>query len=133
MATKPTPIKSLKPGHFVMSEDGEPCRIVDIVISKPGKHGSTKARIEVMGIFDNRRRSILRPASDELEVPVIEKRKAQVISVSGDIANLMDMETYETFDASIPEEFKGKLEPGGEIGYWKIENRVLIKQASGGD
>jgi translation initiation factor 5A len=130
MVTKPTPIKSLKPGHFVMSEDGEPCRIVDITISKPGKHGSTKARVDVMGIFDNRRRSILRPASDELEVPVIEKRKAQVISISGEIAELMDLETYETFSASIPEEFKGKLEPGGEISYWKIENRVLIKQFS---
>ena len=130
MVTKPTPIKSMKVGHFVMSEDGEPCRIVDITISKPGKHGSTKARVDVLGIFDGRRRSILRPSSDELDVPVIEKRKAQVISVSGDIVNLMDLETYETFDASIPEEFKGKLQPGGEIAYWKIENRVLIKQFS---
>ena len=33
----------------------------------------------------------------------------------------------------VDKEFKGKLEPGGEIGYWKIENRVLIKQASSGD
>ena len=130
MVTKPVPIKSMKPGHFVISEDGEPCRIVDITISKPGKHGSTKARVDVMGLFDGRRRSILRPSSDELEVPIIEKRKAQVISTSEDIATLMDLETYETFDASIPEEFKGKLQPGGEIGYWKIENRVMIKQAS---
>lgn len=130
MVTKPTQIKSMKPGQFVMSEDGEPCKIMDITISKPGKHGSTKARVDVMGIFDGRRRSILRPSSDELDVPIIEKRKAQVISVSGDIANLMDLETYETFDASIPEEFKDKLQPGGEIAYWKIENRVLIKQFS---
>jgi translation initiation factor 5A len=104
MVTKPTQIKSLKPGHFVMSEDGEPCKVVDITISKPGKHGSTKARVDVMGIFDGRRRSILRPASDELEAPIIEKRKAQVISVSGEIASLMDLETYETFDSSSPEE-----------------------------
>ena len=130
MVTKPTPIKSLKPGHFVISEDGEPCKILDITTSKPGKHGSTKARIDVMGIFDGRRRSILRPTADELDVPVIEKRKAQVISVSGEIAELMDLETFETFSASIPEEFKGKLQQGGEIGYWKIENRVMIKQAS---
>src|SRR4030067_3655419 len=125
MVTKPVPIKSMKPGHFVISEDGEPCRIVDIPISKPGKHGSTKARVDVMGLFDGRRRSILRPSSDELEVPIIEKRKAQVISTSGDIATLMDLETYETFDASIPEEFKGKLQPGGGVGYWKIENRGM--------
>ena len=130
MVTKPTPIKSMKVGHFVTSEDGEPCRIVDITISKPGKHGSTKARVDVLGIFDGRRRSILRPSSDELDVPIIEKRKAQVISVSGDIAELMDMESYETFSASVPEEFKGKLQLGGEIGYWKIESKVLIKQAS---
>ena len=34
---------------------------------------------------------------------------AQVISVMGDKAQLMDLETYETFELPIPEELKGKL------------------------
>ncbi|MBI2675518.1 MAG: translation initiation factor IF-5A [Candidatus Aenigmarchaeota archaeon] len=127
MVTKPMPIKDLKTGHYVMAE-GEPCTIVDIAVSKTGKHGSTKARIETMGIFDGRRRYILKPTSDNVEVPIIEKKKAQVISISGTVAQLMDLEDYSTFDATIPEELAGKIEAGKEVGYWRIEGRTIIKE-----
>ncbi len=127
MVTRSVSIKDLKPGNYVMV-DGEPCKIASITKSKPGKHGSTKARIETMGIFDNRRRYILKPTSATVESPEIEKKKAQVVSVSGDIVQLMDLEDYSTFEATIPEEFKGKLDSGKEVLIWKIESRVLIKE-----
>jgi translation initiation factor 5A len=120
-------IKDLKPGSFVLI-DGEPCKVVNLTKSKPGKHGSTKIRLEAMGIFDNRRRFLLKPSSANVSVPVIEKKTAQVISISGDIAQLMDMQEYHTFEATIPEEFKDKLEAGREILYWKIDNKILIKE-----
>ncbi|MBI4021708.1 MAG: translation initiation factor IF-5A [Candidatus Aenigmarchaeota archaeon] len=120
-------IKDLKPGNFVMI-DGEPCKVVGFAKSKPGKHGAAKVRLEGMGIFDNRRRFLLKPASADVEVPEIDKRAAQVISVQGDIAQLMDLTDYATFDVSIPEEFKGKLEAGRDVLYWKIGGRLLIKE-----
>ena len=61
MATKNSSMKSLKPGHYVMIDD-EPCRVNKVTLSKPGKHGSTKARVDTSGLFDNRKRSILKPA-----------------------------------------------------------------------
>ncbi len=128
MATKSSTLKSLKPGHYVMAE-GEPCKVLSITLSKPGKHGSTKARVDVVGIFDNRKRSILKPADADIQVPIIEKKKAQIISISGDFVQLMDMEEYNTFDANIPPEMKGKLEAGSEIMYWKIENRVMVRES----
>ncbi|MBI4173602.1 MAG: translation initiation factor IF-5A [Candidatus Aenigmarchaeota archaeon] len=130
MATKPVAIKELKPGHYVMVE-GEPCTVIDIAKSKTGKHGSTKARVETMGIFDNKRRYILKPTVDTVDVPIIEKKKAQILSISGDTVQLMDLEDYSTFDTMIPEEFKGKLEAGKEVGYWRIESRTLIKEFKG--
>jgi len=130
MVTKPTPIKSLKTGNYVMAE-GEPCQVLSMQVSKTGKHGSTKARIETMGIFDGKRRYILKPTSDNVETPIIDKKKAQVLSVTGNIAQLMDLDDYSTFDASIPEELKGRLEAQKEVAYWKIENRVLIKEVRG--
>lgn len=120
-------IKDLKPGNFVII-DGEPCKVLELTKSKPGKHGASKVRLEGMGIFDNRRRFLLKPSSADVEVPLIEKKAAQIISVSGDIVQLMDLTDYSTFDASIPEELKGKLEQGREILYWKIGNRILIKE-----
>jgi translation initiation factor 5A len=127
MATKTGTIKGMKPGHYVMI-DGEPCKILRITLSKPGKHGSTKARMDAIGIFDNRKRSLLKPADSAIQVPIIEKNKAQVISISGDFVQLMDLENYNTFEANIPPEFKGKLQPGTEVGYWKIGERVLLKE-----
>ena len=120
-------MKDCKPGSYIMIE-GEPCKVLSLTKSKPGKHGSAKARIEAMGIFDNKKRSLLGPASSEVEVPIIEKRKGQVISISGDIVQLMDLQTYETFETIIPDEFKGKLNPGMEVLYWKFEQKILIKQ-----
>lgn len=126
MAEKPVSMKDLKPGSYVMI-DGEPCKVVDMVKSKPGKHGASKVRLEAVGIFDNKKRSLLKPSSTEVMAPIIEKNKAQVVSVTGETAQLMDLESYETFDAMIPEEFKGKLESGIEVEYWKLGGRVLIK------
>jgi len=122
-------VKDCKVGSYIMIE-GEPCKVVSYAKSKPGKHGAAKVRIEAIGVFDGKKRTLLKPADAEVSIPIIEKKKAQVISVSGDMAQLMDLETYETFDALIPEEFKGKIEPGRDVLYWKMGNRVLIKQLS---
>ncbi|MBU0530173.1 MAG: translation initiation factor IF-5A [Candidatus Aenigmatarchaeota archaeon] len=120
-------IKDLKPGHYVMIDD-EPCKVLSITKSKPGKHGSTKIRLEAMGMFDGKKRMLLKPSSADVPQPSIDKRKAQVISIDGNIAQLMDLEDYSTFDASIPEEFKDKLDSGKEVLYWKIGGKVQIRE-----
>ncbi len=127
MADRPEQIKNLKPGSYI-TIDGEPCKVVGVTKSKPGKHGATKVRLEAMGIFDNKRRFVLKPSTATVDVPIIEKKKAQIVNITGDIAQLMDLETYETFETTVPEEFKGKLEPGTEVGYWRIGSKVLIKE-----
>jgi len=109
-------VRELRVNRYIII-DNEPCKIVSITTSKPGKHGDAKARIEAIGIFDNQKRSVVYPVKHKVQIPIIDKRVAQVISVSGDVAQLMDMETYETFELEIPEEFKGKLETGKEIQY----------------
>ncbi len=126
MATKQGSLKGIRPGHYIII-DSEPCKVLKITLSKPGKHGSTKARVDTIGLFDNRKRSLLKPADASITLPIIEKKKAQVISVSGDFVQLMDLEDYSTFDATIPPEFKGKLESGKEVGYWKLGDRILLK------
>ncbi len=109
-------VRELRVNRYIII-DNEPCKIVSITTSKPGKHGDAKARIEAIGVFDNQKRSVVYPVKHKVQIPIIDKRTAQVISVSGDTVQLMDMETYETFELEIPEEFKGKLEAGKEIQY----------------
>ncbi len=118
-------VKNLKEGKFCIM-DGEPCRVLDVTISASGKHGAAKARIEVVGMFDNRRRSVVKPADTEIEVPIIDKRNGQVVAIMGENAQVMDLENYETFDAIIPEELRGKISQGGEVQYWIIMGKKMI-------
>jgi translation initiation factor 5A len=120
-------VGSLRVGGYMII-DNEPCRIVDITKSKPGKHGSAKARIVAIGIFDGVKRSIVKPVGANAEVPIIEKRSGQIFAVNPSSVQIMDLETYEYLDAPFPEEeeLKAKLNPGVEIEYWKILGKVKI-------
>ncbi|HID43190.1 MAG TPA: translation initiation factor IF-5A [Archaeoglobaceae archaeon] len=111
-----TEVRQLKVGSYVVIDD-EPCEIVSMSTSKPGKHGSAKARIDAIGIFDGQRRSIVQPVTSKTYVPIVERKRAQVMTVTGDIAHLMDLETYETFELTIPESVKDRVEEGKEIVY----------------
>ena len=118
-------VRELRVGNY-MNIDDEPCKIVEITTSKPGKHGEAKARIVAIGIFDNQKRSVVFPVTHKVQVPIIEKKTAQVISIEGDEAQLMDMETYETFHIPLSEEEKELVEPGKEVQYMEAMGRRKI-------
>ena len=107
-------MKEIRIGRYVLI-DGIPCKVVGIDISSPGKHGAAKMRVTAIGIFDGQKKTILKPSDSDVEVPVINKKKAQVVSVEGSTAQIMDLETYEVFTLPIPEELSGKLKSGGEV------------------
>ena len=111
--------------------EGEPCRIVDIAKSKPGKHGSAKARIVAIGVFDGQKRQFVKPVDLGAEVPIIDKRTGQVFAVNPTGVQIMDLETYEYIDAPFPDEpeLKEKMIAGSEIEYWRILGRVKIVRA----
>jgi len=127
MSTKPVEIGALKEGSFVVI-DNIPCRVVSMDKSKTGKHGSAKARIVAMGIFDGIKRNIVAPADQRVDVPIVEKRAAQVISIMPDTIQVMDLANYETFEINKPkeEEIVAKLASGVEIEYWDILNEKHI-------
>lgn len=124
--TKLEEIKKCRPGSFIILDD-EPSTVTDLKISKPGKHGEAKARLEAVGIFDNQKRVVVKPADHKFRVPIILKKSAQILSVSGNHVQLMDMESYEAFETTIPEDFKDKMQEGKEVLLWKFGAKMLIK------
>ena len=96
--------------------------------SKPGKHGAAKARIEVIGVFTRKRSSYVGTVTERVQVPIIEKRTAQVVSITGENAQLMDMETYETFELPIPtpELANQNIEQGKEVQYIETMGRKAV-------
>jgi translation initiation factor 5A len=122
-------VRTLKVGRYILIDE-EPCKIMSISTSKPGKHGEAKARIEAVGIFDETKRSVVHPVKHKVGVPIIDKRSAQILALQGtDVVQLMDLETYETFEMPIPEDLKGQLEPGKEILYLSAMGKRKITRA----
>jgi translation initiation factor 5A len=106
--------------------DGEPYTVKSNDISKTGKHGAAKCRIEAVGIFNGKNKIIAVPGGERFEVPNVDKRRGQVLSVSGDRASVMDLESYETLDLPFMEEVKNDLAVEKQIEYWDVEGKKVI-------
>ncbi|OPY34137.1 MAG: Translation initiation factor 5A [Methanomassiliicoccales archaeon PtaU1.Bin124] len=120
-------VRELKEGRYMLIDE-EPCKIISISTSKPGKHGEAKANIDAVGIFDKKKRSVVFPVKHRVQVPMIDKRKAQILALQGKEVQLMDLETFENFSLEIPEEFEGQLHAGEEVMYLvAMERRMITK------
>ncbi len=111
-----TEIGKIKEGRYIVIDD-EPCKVVGIATSKPGKHGAAKARIDAVGIFDGVKRSIVQPVSAKTYIPVVERKSGQVLSIAGNMAQIMDMKDYSNFEIVIPEDKKNLITVGKEFMY----------------
>ncbi|MDD1773989.1 MAG: translation initiation factor IF-5A [Methanobacterium sp.] len=127
MSKKVVEVKTLKVGKYVIF-DGEASKIVNIQTSSPGKHGAAKARIDAVGIFDNQKRGIVKPVDAKIDIPIIDKRVAQVLALMGSDVQLMDLESYETFEVPIPDELRNDLIEGAEVDYIiALGNKKLMR------
>lgn len=117
---------SLKKGSYIIV-DGVASTVSDISISRPGKHGHAKANIMAVGMIDGKKRNMV-TGDHEVQAPVIGKKNAQVLTITGNMANVMDSESYETFDLEIPEDMQGQVTEGCTIVYWTILLDKVMKQ-----
>lgn len=118
---------SLQKGNYVVM-DGVACIVSEVNISRPGKHGHAKVNFSGVGILDGKKRNMVMPGSDNVEVPIIDKRNAQVLSIHGDSCNVMDSESFESFDMKIPQELSEDIKEGTIVLYWVILGERVMKQ-----
>lgn len=122
----------LKVGKYVIIED-VPCKVMSIDKSKPGKHGAAKMNVVAIGIFDNTKRSLLKPTDADIEIPIIERKRAQIVALTGTSAQLMDLASYETFEVEVPDEMRTEMIAGKEIEYMETMGRKLLLRMRGED
>ncbi|WP_424018065.1 translation initiation factor IF-5A [Halorientalis pallida] len=124
MARQQTEVRELDEGSYVMMDD-TPCKIDSYSTAKPGKHGSAKARIEGKGVFDGKKRNLSQPVDAKIWVPIIERKQGQVVNVeSADVAQVMDLDTYDTITMKVPEDVD--LSPDDDIEYLEYEEQRKI-------
>ena len=127
MAFKIVDATALRVGGYIIIE-GEVYMIKSMDISKTGKHGHAKCRFEAISIMGLKKKVLVVPGHERFEVPMIDKRNAQVLSVAGDKANLMDSESFENFDLEIPEDLRETVVEGCEVEYWEVEGDKMIRK-----
>ncbi|VVB67440.1 Translation initiation factor 5A [Candidatus Norongarragalina meridionalis] len=123
-------MNELKVGKYVIIDE-VPCRVVSMDKSKPGKHGAAKMRVEAIGLFDNVKRSLMKSTDADVEVPIVIRKRAQVVSVAGTTAQLMDLVSFETFEVEVPEEMLPEVESGREIQYMEVLGARLLLRVAG--
>lgn len=115
---------SVRNGSMIMIE-GEPCEVRSMSKSSPGKHGSAKCKIKARGIFDDKDRHITKPGDSMMMSPDVDKKEGQIVSKDGNIAQVMDMDTYETDEMQLPDDLDAS--EGETLKYWVVDDRNLIK------
>jgi len=128
MPLKVVDATALRIGSYIIIE-GEAYIVKSMDVSKTGKHGHAKVRFEAIGVLSGRKKVMVVPGHERFDVPMIEKRKAQVLSIMGDRASLMDSESFENFELNIPEELKEQVQDGMSVELWNIEGQKVIKRA----
>jgi len=116
-------IRTLKVGRYV-SVDDKAYKILSISKSKPGKHGSAKARIEMEDLFTGQKKSHVGTVTDSIHVPLIEKGSAIITHIEGQEVHAMDNKTYDTL--ILPKDDEMSLESGKEILWMEALGRYKI-------
>ena len=129
MVSKVIDATELREGSFILVE-GDTFAVRNIEISKTGKHGHAKVRFDALSVVDGRKKCLVVPGHERFEVPMINKLRAQVLSVNDSRASIMDLETFETLDVAISSEAKPDIKEGINVEYWDIEGRKIIKRKS---
>ena len=125
--TKKASVGGLQKGAYIVI-DGVACKVVSTATSRPGKHGHAKVNLMAVGVMDGKKRNLILPGHDNVDVPLIDKRTAQVLSITGNMANVMDNETFETFDLKIEDELKEEVTEGCNVLYWVVLSDKVMKQ-----
>ena len=119
-------IRTLKVGRFCVVDE-EAYKILSISKSKPGKHGSAKARLSLESIFTGKKISHVGTVTDSINVPMIEKGTATVTHLDGNEVHAMNDRDYSMMILPMPgEDSAMNIQAGQKIMWQEALGRFII-------
>ncbi|MCH1537291.1 MAG: translation initiation factor IF-5A [Candidatus Poseidoniales archaeon] len=119
-------IRTLKVGRFCVVDD-EAYKILSISKSKPGKHGSAKARLSLESIFTKKKISHVGTVTDSINVPMIEKGTATVTHIDGAEVHAMNDKDFAMMILPLPDPDEGMtITASGKIMWQEALGRYII-------
>jgi len=124
-ATIPMEAGAIKKGGFIMIK-GRPCKVINIAVSKTGKHGHAKCNFTATDIFTGKKLEDMVPSSHGTTVPIVTKTEWEIIDISEDgELTLMDEGGNQKIDVNlptVPEGFGEEIEKAWDGG----ENTITV-------
>ncbi len=77
-----------KGGHILMKGD-KPCKVIDIKVSKTGKHGHGKCRFTAIDIFDGSKHEDIIPSTHTAHLPFVNRAEYTVIGIEDGYLQMM--------------------------------------------
>ena len=100
-ATIPMEAGQIKKGGFMMIK-GKPCKVLNISVSKTGKHGHAKCNFTATDIFTGKKLEDMIPSTHGTTVPIVKREDWEVIDIDGDELTLMDEGGNQKTDLNLP-------------------------------
>lgn len=81
---------------------GKPCKVLNISVSKTGKHGHAKCNFTATDIFTGKKYEDMIPSTHGTTVPIVNRSEWEVIDIDGDELTLMDEAGNQKTDLNLP-------------------------------
>jgi len=105
---------------------GRPCKVINIAVSKTGKHGHAKCNFTATDIFTGKKLEDMVPGSHGTTVPIVTKSDWEIIDIDDDGAvTLMDEGGNQKIDVSLPKIPRG-LDDEIREAWAEGENQVSV-------
>ena len=120
----PTASELEKGNHFFVNN--EPVRVMRKEVVAFGTHSHSKLKIFYQPLEGGGEKTITLQHADRVETVEIIRKLGQVISKANGKAQIMDMVSYETLDASAPSEIFNNLNEGDQVTFIDLKGNVQI-------
>ncbi len=81
---------------------GHPCKVLNISVSKTGKHGHAKCNFTATDIFTGKKYEDMIPSTHGTTVPIVNRSDWEVIDIDGEELTLMDEGGNQKTDLNLP-------------------------------
>lgn len=123
-------IKKVKQGMYILHKN-EPHLVLKNYIVTTGTHCHVKNKLDVKGLFSGKYEILTFSPHDNVEDVEIIRKKAQLLSSTNNSLQIMDLVSYETFEATADEEIMNKLKDGDEVTYIEFNNARKVIEKRG--
>ncbi len=120
----PTATELERGTYFIYNN--EPVRILRKEVIVVGTHSHSKLKFYIQGLNEKSERSVNFHHTDKVEIVDIVRKLGQIISKSSNNVQVMDMVSYETFDANTPSELFNQLNEGDQVTFVDINGKIQI-------